>query len=111
MRSQAQQILGDSQAQRAQAEAGLETRLASRREEADRREAERLAAARAATQKLVSDAEQRATPAGQRAARATAHAEQTLRARQTSTPSSSSPAPSRTPTRSSPRPRRMATSS
>ena len=79
MRRQVQQILEDSEAQRARAEAGLETRLASRREEAVRREAERLAVARAATQALVIEAEQRAIPAEQRAAKATAQAEQALR--------------------------------
>jgi hypothetical protein len=57
----------------------LETRLASRREEAERREAERLAAAQAATQKLVIEAEQRAATAEQRAATANAQTEQILR--------------------------------
>jgi len=55
MRSQAQRILEESEAQRAQAEAEFEIQLAARREEAERQEAERLSAAQAATQKLVSE--------------------------------------------------------
>ena len=79
MRGQAQRILEESEAQRAQAEAEFEIQLAARREEAERQEAERHAAAQAATQKLVSEAEQRAATAEQRAAKATQQAEQTRR--------------------------------
>jgi F0F1-type ATP synthase membrane subunit b/b' len=79
MRSQAQRILEESEAQRAQAEAEFEIQLAARREEAERQEAERLSAAQSATQKLVSEAEQRASTAEQRAAKASAQADQTRR--------------------------------
>jgi len=79
MRSQAQRILEESEAQRAQSEAEFEIALAARREEAERQEAERLAAAQSATQKLVSEAEQRASTAEQRAAKASAQADQTRR--------------------------------
>jgi len=51
----------------------------SRREEAEPQEAERLAAAQSATQKLVSEAEQRASTAEQRAAKASAQADQARR--------------------------------
>jgi hypothetical protein len=79
MRAQAQRILDESEAQRTRAEAEFEIQLAARREEAERQEAERLAAAQAATQKLVSEAEQRASTAEQRAAKASAQADQTRR--------------------------------
>jgi hypothetical protein len=79
MRSQAQRILEESEAARAQAEAEFEIQLTTRREEAERQEAERLAAAQAATQRLVSEAEQRASTAEQRAAKASAQADQTRR--------------------------------
>ena len=79
IRSQAQRILEDSKAQRAQAEAEFESQLASRREESERQEAERLAAVQASTQKLVTEAEQRAATAEQRAAEASAQADHTRR--------------------------------
>src|SRR5260370_42634598 len=53
--------------------------LATRRAQAERQDAERLAAAQSATQKLVFEAEQRASSAEQRAAKASAQADQTLR--------------------------------
>ena len=78
MRSQAQRILEESEAQRAQAEAEFEIQLASHWEEAERQEAERLAAAQAATQKLVTEAEQRAGTSRASAVRALREAEQVL---------------------------------
>ena len=81
MRSQAQRILEKAKPSGPppQAEAEFEIQLAARREEAERQEAERLAAAQSATQKLVSEAEQRASTAEQRAAKASAQADQTRR--------------------------------
>jgi hypothetical protein len=79
MRSQAQRILEESEALRAQAEAEFEIQLAARRDEAMRQEAERLAAAQAATLKLVNEAERRALSAEQRAAEASAQAARTSR--------------------------------
>ena len=79
MRSHAQQILEESEAQQAQAEAEFEIQFATRREQAERQEAERLAAAQSATQELVFKAEQRASTAEQRAAKASAQADQTQR--------------------------------
>ena len=79
MRSQAQRILEESQARRAQAEAEFEIQLAARREQAEGQEAGQLAAAQSATQKLVFEAEQRASTAEQRAAKASAQADQTRR--------------------------------
>jgi hypothetical protein len=110
MRSQAQRILEESEAQRVQADVELETWLASRREEAERREAERLAAAQAALRKLVTEAEQRAAPAEQQAATANAQAEQILREADQHS-QQLVPTPRRTPSRSSPRPARRPTSS
>lgn len=78
MRSQAQLTLEESEAQRAQAETEFEAQLAVRREEAAHQEAERLAAAQEATRKLVSDAEQRASSAEQRAVKASAFAGEAL---------------------------------
>jgi hypothetical protein len=75
MLRRAQRILEESEAGRAQAEAEFEIQLASRREGAERQEAERLAA----TQKLVTEAEQRAATAEGRAANASARADQTRR--------------------------------
>ena len=68
-----------SQGLRAQAEAEFEIQLATRGEQAERQEAERLTAAQSATQKLVFEAEQRASTAEQRAAKASAQADQTRR--------------------------------
>ena len=102
MRSQAQRILEESEAQRAQAEAEFEIQLAARREEAERQEAERLSAAQAATQKLVSEAEQRASTAEQRAAKASAQADQTRRDADQHARQLVSATRRRTPTRSSP---------
>jgi paraquat-inducible protein B len=79
MRSHAQRILEESQAQRAQTEAEFEIQLATRKEQTERQEAERLAAAQSATQKLVFEAEQRASTAEQRAAKANAQADQAHR--------------------------------
>ena len=79
MRGRAQRTLEDSEAQRAQADAKFDIALASRREEAARQEAERLASAQAVTQRLVSEAEQRAAVAEQRTAKASAQADQARR--------------------------------
>jgi paraquat-inducible protein B len=79
MRGHAQRILEESEAQRAQTEAEFEIQLATRREQAERQEAERLAAAQSATQKFVFEAEQRASTAEERAAKANAQADQTRR--------------------------------
>jgi membrane protein involved in colicin uptake len=54
----------------------VEIQLASRREEAERQQRARLAAAQAATQQLSTEAEHQAATAGQRAAKASAQAEQ-----------------------------------
>lgn len=78
-RAKARAILEQSEARVAEAEAEFERRLAARREEAERQEAERLAAAQAATIKLVNEAEQRAFTAEERAAAASAQADQIKR--------------------------------
>src|SRR5215469_2406120 len=74
MRSQAQRAFEDSEAARAQQEAEHEMNLAARREEAERQETERLAKAQEATQKMVSEAEQRAAVAEDRASKASLQA-------------------------------------
>jgi hypothetical protein len=79
MRGQAQQILEETEAAQAQAQAEFGIWLAARREEAERQEAERLAAAHAVIQKLITEAERRAATAEQRAATASAQAEQSRR--------------------------------
>jgi hypothetical protein len=71
--SQARQVLADSEAQRAEAKHGAA--IAARREEDSRQEAERLAAAQAEVHELVTDAEQRAARAEQRAAAVSAQVE------------------------------------
>ena len=79
MRGHAQRILEEAQALRTRAEAEFEVQLAARREQAERLEADRLTAAQSATQKLVFEAEQRASTAEERAAKANAQADQTRR--------------------------------
>ena len=79
IRRREQFLLEQSEALRSAAEADLEVELAARREEAERREAERLAEARETTRALIDGAERRAADAEKRAAEATARAEQTRR--------------------------------
>lgn len=76
MRSQAQRMLEESKAKQSKAGAQFDTRFTARREEAERHETERLAAAKAVTDKLIAAAEQQAAAAEQQAAGASGKADE-----------------------------------
>jgi len=77
IRIREQRLLEESEKLRSQAEADLEIEIAARREDAEREESQRHDAAQAGTRQLVTEAERRAATADEKAAAATAQAEQT----------------------------------